>query len=74
MFQAERARRAAGLELLAVYHSHPTSPPTPSRWDHADHLDPSIACVIVSLATPTPTLAAWRLVHGDARPLELVLE
>src|SRR4051812_29697627 len=33
MFEASRAMRTGGLELLAIYHSHPTSAPVPSTRD-----------------------------------------
>ena len=36
-FAAFRAMREAGTELLAVYHSHPTSEPVPSRRDLAEN-------------------------------------
>src|SRR5438067_13873196 len=32
-FDADRDMRRRGLEVLAVYHSHPTSAPVPSRTD-----------------------------------------
>src|SRR5437588_282536 len=35
LFQAHKDMRDCGLELLAVYHSHPTSRAVPSATDHA---------------------------------------
>src|SRR5262245_17238518 len=33
LFAAEKDMRRQGTELLAIYHSHPTSEPVPSRTD-----------------------------------------
>src|SRR4051794_11260944 len=35
MFAAYRDYTSKGLDVLAVYHSHPTSPPVPSKKDLA---------------------------------------
>src|SRR4051812_21724474 len=35
MFEAVRDMLRRGLDVLAVYHSHPTSPPVPSKTDLA---------------------------------------
>lgn len=40
----------AGLDLLAIYHSHPKGPQTPSPTDVAKAYYPGVAHVIVSLA------------------------
>lgn len=40
----------AGLEMLAIYHSHPTGPQTPSPTDVAKAYYPDVAHVIVSLS------------------------
>ena len=42
--------RVRGLEMLAVYHSHPTSRPVPSRTDLERHGMENVVCMIVSLA------------------------
>jgi [CysO sulfur-carrier protein]-S-L-cysteine hydrolase len=58
LFLAHKAIRAAGREIVAVYHSHPTSEPKPSRTDIAEHMDPNVACLIVGLANE-PICRAW---------------
>jgi proteasome lid subunit RPN8/RPN11 len=73
LLAAEKQRRAEGLAFLAVYHSHPTSRPVPSRYDHADHWCPQVACVIVSLVSDPPEVAAWWLEGGIARPARIEL-
>lgn len=67
MFLAEKARRAAGLEFLAVYHSHPTSAPVPSRHDLAWHYSAEVQCVIISLVGEVPEVQAyWLSLDGYA--------
>lgn len=64
----ERACRERGLQILAVYHSHPTSLPVPSRVD----LDPEVnywlgtevLSVIISLMDLEPVVRAYRLWDG----------
>ncbi len=41
--------RSAGLEMLAIYHSHPNSPARPSAEDIRLALAPDVIYVIVSL-------------------------
>jgi proteasome lid subunit RPN8/RPN11 len=61
-FQAFRAMRAAGTDVLAVYHSHPTSPPVPSKKDvERNTYGPAVAWVIVGLAGTDPEVRVWWL-------------
>ena len=61
MFAAERARRSEGLETLAVYHSHPTSDPIPSRADLERNYSPEVMNLIISLKTDPPQVRVWWL-------------
>ena len=71
-FAAFRAMRAAGTDLLAVYHSHPTSPPVPSRKDlERNYYGPGYPWVIVGLAGPDPEVRAWWLGETDFREAPL---
>jgi proteasome lid subunit RPN8/RPN11 len=70
MLDADRDMRARGLDLLAVYHSHPTSPAIPSRTDLARHWYADVMCMIVSLAAATPEVRAWRLTETEYREAE----
>ena len=45
--------RARGLEMLAIYHSHPASPARPSAEDIRLALTPGVLYIIVSLQDPT---------------------
>jgi proteasome lid subunit RPN8/RPN11 len=62
LFVAHRDMRDRGLEMLAVYHSHPTTAPVPSWTDLANNLHgKAIVHFIVSLTTTPPTIRGWHL-------------
>jgi [CysO sulfur-carrier protein]-S-L-cysteine hydrolase len=71
-FAAIRRARAAGIEIVGAYHSHPSGPSGPSELDRARLTDPSMFHLIVSLAHGTRTVRAFRLTDGNFSPLELV--
>lgn len=61
LLQAHRMMRIEGLEHLAVYHSHPTSAPRPSRKDLERNPFDSMIHLIISLAGSQPEVQAWFL-------------
>ena len=62
----------AGLELVAIYHSHPRGPETPSPIDIARATYPDSVYLIVSLAAPErPVLRGFRLL--DEKALEVAV-
>ena len=61
-FSVMKEARAAGLQLLAVYHSHPESPARPSQEDLRLLKDPNMIYVIVSLEQEQADLKAFRIV------------
>jgi proteasome lid subunit RPN8/RPN11 len=67
LLAAIKAIRAAKLEVLAVYHSHPTSDPVPSRTDLAWNNWPEVVAVIVGLTSNPPQTRAWWLMAEDYR-------
>jgi len=73
MFDAVRAIARAGLDILAVYHSHPTSPPVPSRTDLAENYSEAVMTLIVGLTTDPPTVRAWWLTATAYREGEFVV-
>jgi [CysO sulfur-carrier protein]-S-L-cysteine hydrolase len=73
MLRAFRAIRERGLELLAIYHSHPASPPVPSARDLAENTYGETAVhLIIGLAGAEPDVRAWWLSPDGAREAELV--
>ena len=70
MFDAERDRRARGIDFLAVYHSHPTSEPIPSRKDREQSYSLEVMNLIISLKEPGPTVRAWWLDAETQREAE----
>ena len=65
MFEATKAMRQAGHEILAIYHSHPTSEPTPSRTDLARYYSSDVVHFIIGLSGPTPLVRGWWLTESE---------
>ncbi len=56
---------AAGLDLMAIYHSHTHTPAYPSKTDVSRAYYPEALYVIVSLASPEmPAIRAYHLTDG----------
>jgi proteasome lid subunit RPN8/RPN11 len=70
MFAAMKDMWGHGLDPLAVYHSHPTSAPIPSRTDLERNYSPEVVNFIVSLAGAEPLLRGWWLTDRDYRAAE----
>ena len=68
MLFAFRHMREHGLELLAVYHSHPASEPVPSRRDvERNTYGTTVVHLIVGLGGPEPAVQAWWLTENGYR-------
>ena len=67
MFEAVRAMRPLGLEIVAIYHSHPTSAPQPSRTDLERNYSPEVVNLIISLKDGVPLARAWWLQENSYR-------
>ena len=68
LLAAFRAMREDKLDVLAVYHSHPTSDPVPSRRDVAENTyGESVVHLIVGLAREEPDVKAWWLTENGYR-------
>jgi proteasome lid subunit RPN8/RPN11 len=70
MFEAMRAITEESIDVVAVYHSHPTSPPIPSRKDLARNYSEDVVNVIISLAGEAPLIRGWWLTQTDYREAE----
>jgi proteasome lid subunit RPN8/RPN11 len=71
LLHAHKAMREGGLELLAIYHSHPTTAAIPSRTDLADNpYEDAVVYLIISLASSPPLVRGWRLTAASYREEE----
>ncbi len=71
-FAVMKEMRAKGLEMLAIYHSHPESPARPSAEDIRLALTPNVSYGIVSLQEANnPVLKSFRINAGRIEPEEV---
>ena len=68
--QARRDARAAGLDVVGFYHSHPRSEAVPSPRDLADAAYPNHLYLIVGLLGEAVDVRLYRFT-GDAFELEI---
>ncbi len=61
---AFKAMREAGIDLLAIYHSHPHSPAYPSATDIRLAFYPDVHFLIIS-PIDRPTIRAFRIIDGQ---------
>ncbi len=67
--------RSAGLEMLAIYHSHPETPARPSAEDIRLALAPDVIYVVLSLQAPLkPEIKAFKIENSivKAMPVKVV--
>lgn len=72
MFAAMKKLRTLGLELLAVYHSHPTGGRSPSALDRDSNYAPDVANIIMDLSKEPPVVTSWRI--DNETMIELTME
>jgi proteasome lid subunit RPN8/RPN11 len=71
LFAAVRAMRGESLDIVAVYHSHPTTAPVPSRKDlERNYYGSAVVHFIISLKEATPVMRGWWLTETDYREAE----
>lgn len=61
-------------EVLAIYHSHPTTLPVPSYTDLVNHPDPKVKMVIVSYKTKKPLVKCYHIQEGAYKELPFLIE
>lgn len=64
---------AAELQLLGVYHSHPSSAPIPSQQDvhDAERNYPHVLHVLIGLQAQQISIQVWRIYDGIVHPVDL---
>jgi proteasome lid subunit RPN8/RPN11 len=73
-FAVVKDMRAQGLDMAAIYHSHPETPARPSEEDIRLALTPGVSHLIVSLAVAEePVARSFRISGGRVEPEDLVL-
>jgi proteasome lid subunit RPN8/RPN11 len=72
LFRYMREIRAAGLEFMGIYHSHPNGDNKPSARDIAQAYYPDVAYFILSPRKDTPTpVRAFSIREGEAAELNV---
>ena len=64
-FATLKDARREGLQVAAVYHSHPISPARPSLEDIRLAYDPTISYVIVSLANNSSDVKSFKIKNSQ---------
>ncbi len=64
-FAAIRQMREEGLQMAAVYHSHPATPARPSVEDIRLAHDPGVIYVIVSMLAGVEPVRAFKIRQGE---------
>ena len=71
LLDAMKDMRTEGLEVLAIYHSHPASEPIPSKTDLArNSWGESALHLIVGFSGDDPGVRAWWLAENEFREAE----
>ena len=73
-FETVKDARNNGLEVCAVYHSHPVTPARPSQEDIRLAYDPNISYVIISLVDGGEDVKSFKIKDAQVtpEPIEIV--
>jgi desampylase len=71
-FNAVRAARAGGLDVVGFYHSHPRSDASASATDLAEATYPNHLCLIAGLGPEPAELRLYRFTDGNFHPTPFV--
>jgi proteasome lid subunit RPN8/RPN11 len=73
-FRAFKDIENRGLELLGIYHSHPSSPASPSDQDMEQAYDADVSYILISLADPAEAqVRAFRIAAEGVTEEDLVV-
>ena len=73
-FTVVKRMRAAGLKMLAIYHSHPLTPARLSEEDHRLALTPDVAYLVLSLKdAENPCAKVFVVDQGQTRQIPLTI-
>ena len=73
-FKAMKAMRARGLSMVAIFHSHPSSPAYPSAKDVGLAFYDDAVYIIVSLADGEEVVRGFSIREGNVSEVEIVRE
>lgn len=74
MLAAFKDMRARGIVELAIYHSHPTSEPLPSKLDRERSYSTEVMNLIIGLSEERPVVRGWWLTERDFREANWEIE
>jgi len=66
MLAAVKDMRTKKIDILAVYHSHPTSTPLPSRRDRERNYSSHVVNLIIGLVADQVAVRGWWLTETEA--------
>ncbi len=73
-FAAMKDMRKLGLQMLAIWHSHPATPARMSQEDVRLAYTPSVAYIILSLAQPgEPKLRGFEIDNGVSKEIDIIV-
>src|SRR5512143_1537015 len=74
-FRIMKEIRDKGMRMVAIYHSHPYSPPYPSPTDVKLAFYPDAAYIIVSLLDrDNPVAKAFEIAEGGVREIDIKVQ
>jgi proteasome lid subunit RPN8/RPN11 len=73
LYRIQMAIEDAGLDLGAIYHSHPRSEPVPSQTDINLAFYPEATYIIIGLQGADPDVRAFTIREGRVAEAELVV-
>jgi len=73
-FKTVKAIRATGLQMLAIYHSHPETPARPSAEDIRLALTPDVIYVILSLQETDPVVKGFRIENSTVTEVPVTIK